>query len=70
VKFSKQHKTCSILLNQNNSKINTPVANPQFYPLPKLAIFEKNKSGSSSVGRATASQAVGREFEPRFPLYW
>jgi hypothetical protein len=25
-------------------------------------------SGSSSVGRATASQAVGRGFETRFPL--
>ena len=25
-------------------------------------------SGSSSVGRASASQAEGREFEPRFPL--
>ena len=27
-----------------------------------------NKSGSSSVGRASASQAEGREFESRFPL--
>ena len=27
-------------------------------------------SGSSSVGRASASQAEGREFEPRFPLYF
>src|SRR6516225_82761 len=26
------------------------------------------KRGSSSVGRATASQAVGRGFEPRLPL--
>ena len=26
------------------------------------------KSGSSSVGRATAFQAVGRGFEPRLPL--
>ena len=25
-------------------------------------------SGSSSVGRAIAFQAIGREFEPRFPL--
>jgi hypothetical protein len=25
-------------------------------------------SGSSSVGRATAFQAVGREFDPRLPL--
>ena len=25
--------------------------------------------GSSSVGRATAFQAVGRGFEPRLPLY-
>ena len=27
-----------------------------------------NKSGSSSVGRAIAFQAIGREFEPRLPL--
>lgn len=27
------------------------------------------KSGSSSVGRATAFQAVGREFDPRLPLF-
>ena len=27
-----------------------------------------NERGSSSVGRASASQAEGREFEPRFPL--
>ena len=26
------------------------------------------KSGSSSVGRAIAFQAIGREFEPRLPL--
>jgi hypothetical protein len=26
------------------------------------------RCGSSSVGRASASQAEGREFEPRFPL--
>ncbi len=26
-------------------------------------------SGSSSVGRATAFQAVGRGFEPRLPLF-
>ena len=28
----------------------------------------KKLSGNSSVGRATAFQAVGRGFEPRFPL--
>lgn len=28
------------------------------------------KSGSSSVGRATAFQAVGRGFEPRLPLFF
>ena len=37
-----------------------------------LLIFRKpaslNKSGSSSVGRAIAFQAIGREFEPRLPL--
>ncbi len=27
-----------------------------------------DKSGSSSVGRAIAFQAIGREFEPRLPL--
>jgi hypothetical protein len=27
-------------------------------------------SGSSSVGRATAFQAVGRGFEPRLPLWF
>ena len=26
-------------------------------------------SGSSSVGRAIAFQAIGREFEPRLPLF-
>jgi hypothetical protein len=26
-------------------------------------------SGSNSAGRVTAFQAVGREFEPRLPLY-
>ncbi len=28
----------------------------------------KIKCGSSSVGRAIAFQAIGREFEPRLPL--
>ena len=28
----------------------------------------KNTCGNSSVGRASASQAEGREFEPRLPL--
>ena len=30
--------------------------------------FKSAKSGSSSVGRASAFQAEGREFEPRLPL--
>lgn len=30
--------------------------------------MQKNKCGSSSVGRASASQAESRGFEPRFPL--
>ena len=30
--------------------------------------FFEEKGGSSSVGRASAFQAEGREFEPRFPL--
>ena len=34
-----------------------------------LTFAAENTSGSSSVGRASASQAEGREFEPRFPLY-
>ena len=29
---------------------------------------EEMLCGNSSVGRASASQAEGREFEPRFPL--
>ena len=32
------------------------------------SITPHEKSGSSSVGRATAFQAVGRGFEPRLPL--
>ena len=27
-------------------------------------------SGSSSIGRAIAFQAIGREFDPRLPLIW
>ena len=27
-------------------------------------------SGSSSIGRAIAFQAIGREFDPRLPLNW
>jgi hypothetical protein len=37
----------------------------------KMSAFAKRyggRCGSSSVGRASASQAEGREFEPRFPL--
>ena len=33
-----------------------------------VKVFNLEKSGSSSVGRATAFQAVGRGFEPRLPL--
>jgi hypothetical protein len=38
---------------------------------PKLKDFKYNNllSGNSSVGRASASQAEGREFETRFPLF-
>ena len=32
-------------------------------------LFSPLKSGSSSVGRAIAFQAIGREFEPRLPLH-
>ena len=32
------------------------------------SIINHYKSGSSSVGRAIAFQAIGREFEPRLPL--
>ena len=34
------------------------------------AKFDTTKSGNSSVGRALASQAEGREFESRFPLWF
>ena len=42
-------------------------------PLLRFRRFESfsphhNISGSSSVGRAIAFQAIGREFEPRLPL--
>ncbi len=30
--------------------------------------FDSKQCGSSSVGRVKASQALGREFEPRLPL--
>ena len=33
-----------------------------------LSLYPQKRSGSSSVGRASASQAEGREFESRFPL--
>lgn len=33
-------------------------------------ILQSQKSGSSSSGRATASQAVGSGFEPRLPLFY
>lgn len=32
--------------------------------------FAKSNCGNSSVGRVEASQASGREFEPRFPLHF
>ena len=32
--------------------------------------MQPQKSGSSSSGRATASQAVGSGFEPRLPLFY
>ena len=35
---------------------------------PPSVVVLRYASGSSSVGRASASQAEGREFEPRFPL--
>ncbi len=34
----------------------------------KVFTFVAEKCGSSSVGRALASQAEGRGFEPRLPL--
>ena len=33
------------------------------------AFMKDTSCGSSSVGRALASQAEGHEFEPRLPLY-
>ena len=32
-------------------------------------LLDRRPRGSSSVGRASASQAEGREFEPRLPLF-
>ena len=37
------------------------------FKLPDFQIF-KLISGSSSIGRAIAFQAIGREFDPRLPL--
>ena len=44
------------------------------FPPPKKTLpgglpAEQSIGGSSSVGRAIAFQAIGREFEPRFPLF-
>jgi hypothetical protein len=39
-----------------------------FENISACAKASADKSGSSSVGRATAFQAVGRGFEPRLPL--
>lgn len=36
----------------------------------QLLYLYKAISGSSSVGRASASQAEGRGFEPRLPLFF
>jgi len=35
---------------------------------PRWRGYDRSPRGSSSVGRASASQAEGREFEPRLPL--
>ena len=35
---------------------------------PAFAEASAGKSGSSSIGRAIAFQAIGREFDPRLPL--
>ena len=52
--------------------VNIPFVAKQYLCLQHIkVIFAKqlNKNcGSSSVGRATAFQAVGRGFEPRLPL--
>ena len=37
--------------------------------LPPLFLHDSGTRGSSSVGRASAFQAEGREFEPRLPLH-
>ena len=41
-------------------------------PPPQLFCFAKRDrpGGNSSIGRASAFQAEGREFEPRFPLHF
>jgi len=36
--------------------------------MDQYGVYVENICGSSSVGRATAFQAVGRGFEPRLPL--
>lgn len=38
------------------------------YIMQLLFLILHYRRGSSSVGRASASQAEGRGFEPRFPL--
>ena len=43
---------------------NFPFAYTELAPVAKVL-----KCGSSSVDRASAFQAEGREFEPRLPLY-
>ncbi len=40
------------------------------YGSENIYIFAILKSGCSSVGRAKASQALGRGFEPRYPLFF
>lgn len=51
----------------NNVKI-SECENVKIFTFNSFHIFTLI-SGSSSVGRATAFQAVGRGFEPRLPLF-
>ena len=39
-------------------------------PFKENIVSSQAERGSSSVGRALASQAKGRGFEPRLPLMW
>ena len=50
-----------------------PVSAEEIVLMPSAAenlVFCETNCGNSSVGRAQPCQGWGREFEPRFPLFW